>query len=193
MNERGVFMKKTIALVLIVALCCPMFGCSGKMTPVENFLLATKKMDFAAMKAEVLPDETLGSFYLKLQRASSLSEDSLRVLRDLYSLVQYTMGEISSEEGGEKTVSVTLKIPDMERIRTLSEAQILVSGDSAEDVVEDMLANGSVSKSMMKEYTFAVKITEADGGWKIPFGDKANAAFAEALALAEMIDFFDLR
>ena len=186
-------MKKIMALLLIAGICCSLFGCVGKMTPVENFLLAVKKMDLAAMKTELTPDETTGSFYLKLQSLRASDAESLRVIRDLYALVQYTMGETAAAQNGAKTVSVTLKVPDMERIRSLAEAQNLVSGDSTEKIVGDMIANGSVTKSMMKEYSFAVKITETDGVWRIPYGDKENAAFAEALALADMIDFFHLR
>jgi hypothetical protein len=44
---------------------------------------------------------------------------------------------------------------------------------------------------MMKEYTVSVKMTESDGVWKIPYGDKENVDFVKALALAEMIDFMN--
>lgn len=180
-------MKKTIALILIVAIGCSLTGCFQQMTPVENFLLAIKKMDLAAMRAEMVPDETAGSAYRKLGNAD-LNEESLQALGELYSLVQYKMGEVSSD-GDVKTVSVTLKVPDMERIRSLAMTQILVSGDTAATVIGGMLADGSVSQNMMKEYTLSVKMTETDGVFKIPYGDKENAAFAKALAIAEMIDF----
>ena len=182
-------MKKWIACILIVALSCSLFGCISKMTAVENFLLATVKMDLPAMQAEMVPDESAGSVYMKLQNAD-LSDESLTALRGLYSLVQYTIGETSSE-GAEKYVSVTVKAPDMERIRSLAAAQILVSGNSADELIGDMLEDGSISGNMMKEYSVSVKMTETDGEWKIPYGDKANAEFAKILSLAEMIDFLN--
>ncbi len=180
-------MKKTVAFLLIVAISCLMFGCLEKMTPVENFLLATGKMDFSAMRGELIPDEATGSLYRKLEQADP-DEEALQVLRDLYSLVQYQIGE-SSSDGKKKTVSLTLKVPDMERIRSLATAQTLVSGDSAAAVVGEMLADGSVAKNMMKEYSLSVTMTETDGAFKIPYGDKENADFAKALSIAEMIDF----
>ncbi len=180
-------MKKWIACVLIVALSCSLFGCLAKMTAVENFLVAAGKMDPAAMRAELMPDEKTGSLYRKLQDAD-LTEEALTVLRDLYALVQYTMGETSAESNGEKTVTVTMRVPDMERIRSLVLAETLVSGNSAAKILGDMLAEGKIAQNMMKEYAVSVKMTESDGAWKIPYGDKENAEFAKALSLAEMMD-----
>lgn len=180
-------MKKTIAFVLIVAISCSLFGCMAKMTPVENFLLATKEMDIASMRAEIVPDETVGSLARKLENAD-IDEESLQALKAIYALVQYTVGEISTE-GNVKKVAVTLKAPDMERIRVLTSTQILVSGDTASAVIGEMVEDGSVSKSMMKEYSVSVKMIQTDGVWLIPCGDKENADFVNALAIAEMIEF----
>lgn len=183
-------MKKWIACILVIAFSCSLFGCLAKMTAVESFLLATGKMDFAAMRAELVPDEKAGSMYTKLQKVN-LDEETLGVLTEFYSLMQYTIGESSSEAAGEQTVAITLKVPDVERILSLAKAQILVSGDSAASILEDMLSDGSISKSMMKDYSLSVKMTETDGGWKIPYGDKENADFVKALSLAEMLDFIN--
>ena len=184
-------MKKWIACILIVAMSCSLFGCLAKMTPVENFLLATVKMDFASMQNEIVPDEKMGSFYLKLRNLKQTDEEAVRVLKELYSFVKYTIGETVSVGENEQKVSLTLKVPDMEKIRSLANAQILVSGDSAYVVVSNMIANGSISDSLVKEYSFSVKITKTENGWKIPYGDKENADFVKALALAEMIDFMN--
>ena len=184
-------MKKWIACLLIVAMSCSLFGCFAKMTPVENFLLATAKMDFTSMQNEIVPDEKMGSFYLKLQNLKQPDEEAVRVLKELYSFVKYTMGETVSVSETEQKVSVTLKVPDMEKIRSLANAQILVSGDSAYAVVGNMIEKGSISDSMIKEYSFSVKVTKTENGWKIPYGDKENADFVQALALAEMIDFMN--
>ena len=184
-------MKKWIACILIVAMSCSLFGCLAKMTPVENFLLATVKMDFASMKNEIVPDEKTGSFYLKLQNLKNTDEDAIRVLKELYSFVKYTMGETVSVSENEQKVSLTLRVPDMDKIRTLASAQILVSGDSAHAVIGHMIESGLISENVIKEYSFSVKMTKTESGWKIPYGDKENADFVKALALAEMIDFMN--
>ena len=183
-------MKKLMAFVLIVALCAALSGCMAKMTPAESFLLAIRKMDLAAMRAELTPDEKVGSLYMKLQNAD-LNEETQAALRKLYSLVQYTVGDISSVGKGVQTVSLTLRVPDTERIRSLIAAQVLVLGESPASILENMLSDGSVSQNMMKEYSVSVKMTEEDGGWKIPYGDKENADFVKALSVAEMIDFLN--
>ena len=183
-------MKKLVAFILVICLACALFGCAATMTPVENFLVATEKMDFSAMKAELVPDERVGSFYLKLKNMNPLTEGSVEALKSLYGYMEYTMGETSPAENGAKTVSVKIKIPDVERILTLAKAQLLVSGESAESIIMAMIDDGSV-KNTLKEATFTVKMTETDGVWKIPYGDKENADFVKALSLAEMIDFMD--
>ena len=181
-------MKKIIAFMLAVCVLFSLTGCSGSMTSAERFLLAVKKMDFAAMKNELIPDEAFGSFYLKLD--ADLEEDSVLVLRNLYALAQYSIGEISEENANEKTVEITLKTPDVKRICDQVRAKVMASADSAEQIVGEMIADGSVGKTMMTEGTFTVKMKKTDGQWKIPFEDEANQAFAEALAIDDMMDFF---
>ncbi|MBQ3489023.1 MAG: hypothetical protein IJA86_00350 [Clostridia bacterium] len=181
-------MKKIIAFVLVLCSICMLAGCSGKMTSAENFLLAVKKMDFSAMKNELVPDDKIGSLYSKLD--SDLGEESLLTLRNLYALTQYTIEEISEESGGEQSVKILLKVPDIEKICDHTRVQAMVSADSAEKIVGDMIANGSVAKTMMVEETFFIKMKKEDGVWKIPYADAENKAFAKALAIENMIDFF---
>ena len=182
-------MKKIIAFILTVCiLLFSLAGCSGSMTSAEKFLLAVKKMDFSAMKNEMVPDETFGSLYLKLDTVPA--EDSVSALRDLYSLVQYSMGEITEESADEKTVEITLKTPDIKRICEQTRAKVMASSDSAENIVGAMISDGSIAKTMMTEMTVSVKMTKTDGEWKIPFGDKENKTFADALAIDDMMDFF---
>jgi hypothetical protein len=181
-------MKKIIAFMLAVCVLFSLTGCSGSMTSAERFLLAVKKMDFAAMKNELVPDETFGSFYLKLD--TKPEEDSVLALRNLYALIQYSIGEISEENADEKTVEVTLKTLDAKRICDQTRAKVMASAKSAEQIVGEMISDGSVAKTMMTEGTFTVKMKKTDGEWKIPFEDAENKAFAEALAIDDMIDFF---
>lgn len=181
-------MKKIIAFALAVCVLFSLTGCSESMTSAERFLLAVKKMDFAAMKTELVADETFGSFYLKLD--TKPEEDSLLTLRNLYALVQYSIGEISEETADEKTVEITLKALDVKRICDQVRAKVMASAKTAEQIVGEMIADGSVAKTMMTESTFSVKMKKMDGEWKIPFEDAENKAFAEALAIDDMMDFF---
>ena len=181
-------MKKIITFMLAVCILFSLAGCSGSMTSAEKFLLAVKKMDFSAMKNEMVPDETFGSLYLKLDTAPA--EDSVLALRNLYSLVQYSMGEITEESANEKTVEITLKTPDVKRICEQTRAKVMASSDSAENIVGTMISDGSIAKTMMTEIRVSVKMTKTDGEWKIPFGDKENKEFADALAIGDMMDFF---
>ena len=183
-------MKKMLALVLVLCMCSALFGCASAMTPAEKFLMAVRKADFSAMKAELVSDEKVGSFYLKLQNMSALNEEATAALVDLYSLMEYTIEETSSEKDGVKTAAVKIKIPDMARILSLAEAQMFVSAASPAAIIGEMISNGSVQKTM-KELSFTVKMTQTDGAWKIPYGDKENAELVKALALAELIDFMD--
>ncbi|MBR5187872.1 MAG: hypothetical protein IKW18_05320 [Clostridia bacterium] len=179
-------MKKIIALLLAVWMLFSLTGCSEGMTSAENFLLAVKKMDFEAMKNELVPDQKLGSLYLKLD--SDVDETALSALKNLYALAQYTIGEISEEGSAEKTVEVTLKIPDMERIREQARAKVMVSAETAEKIVGDMIADGSISKTMIVESTFSVKMVKTEDGWKIPYAE--NKDLAKALSIENMIEFF---
>ena len=181
-------MKKIIVFLLTLSILFTLVGCSGNMTSAERFLLAVKKMDFSAMKNELLPDQKVGSLYLKLDSAPA--EDSLLTLRNLYALVKYTVGEISEESNGVQTVEITLKVPDMERICSLAKVHAMGSGESAETIVGNMIADGSVTQGMMLEKTVSVKMVAEDGICKIPYANTENKAFAEALAIEAMIDFF---
>ena len=182
-------MKKIIALVLAVWMVFSLTGCSENMTSAERFLLAVKQMDFTAMKNELIPETKLGSLYVKLDSGLSLEEESMRALCDLYALVRYSVGEITEESGKEKTVEITLKLPDMQRIRDQVKAKVMVSAETAEKIVGDMLADGTIEKTLIQESTFSVKMIRTDDGeWKIPYEENKN--FAEALAIENMIDFF---
>ena len=181
-------MKKIIAFMLAVCVLFSLTGCSGTMTSAERFLVAVKKMDFAAMKNELVPDETFDSLYLKLD--TKLEEDTVLALRNLYNLVQYSIGEISEEQADEKTVEITLKVPDMKRICDQTKAKVMATANTAENIVGNMIADGSIAKTMMTENTFTVKLKKTDGEWKIPFEDAENKAFAEALVIDDMMNFF---
>lgn len=182
-------MKKIIALVLAVWMIFSLSGCSENMTSAERFLLAVKKMDFASMKNELVADEKLGSLYWKLDSDLALEEESQIALRNLYALVRYTMGEISEENTTEKTVEITLKVPDMKRIREQVKAKVMASSGTAETIVGEMISDGTIEKTMILESTISVKMTKTDDGeWKIPYA--ANKNLAGALAIEDMIDFF---
>jgi hypothetical protein len=88
-------------------------------------------------------------------------------------------------------VEISVKLPDMEKILSLAKMQILVTAESAEQVVRTMLANGTIAKTMMKQSDFHVKMTEnADGEFLIDRNDEENKAFFDAIALENMMTFF---
>jgi hypothetical protein len=160
------------------------------MSPVENALIAVKNMDVEAFCSCMTSDSAT-----MLSRITSavggLGDEERDTLKSLYGLIRYTMGEESAEKDGTKTVSVTVKIPDMARIRTLAEKKILVSAEPANAVISEMLTSGEIEGYYMLDMTLEIALKEEDGKWLIPYTTKANADFVDALYLAEMTAFFE--
>ncbi|MBQ8496811.1 MAG: hypothetical protein IJ489_05060 [Clostridia bacterium] len=174
-------MKKLMAMVLAAVLAFTLCSCSVKMTAAENYLIALKKMDAEGMKAAVDAEELLDI----LNRAS---DEEREALKKLYAPIQYTVGE-QTEEDGARFVSLTLKVPDMARLIELVKKQILVSAETAEKVISDMIDDGTVAKTMMIEKTVSVKMIEKNGEWVIAVADEANDAFMQTIALTETVSF----
>lgn len=174
-------MKKIVAMLLAAVLAFSLCACSAQMTAAENYLIALKKMDREGMKAALDTEASLGI----LDRTS---DEENAVLQKLYASLQYTIGE-QTEEDGARFVSVTLKTVDAQRLIELVKKQILVSADSAEKAVSDMIDSGAVAKTMTIEKTVSVKMIEKDGAWVIAAEDAANAEFMNTVALSEMASF----
>ena len=179
-------MKKIVCLFLAAVLMFAFCSCSSEMTAAEDFLIALKQMNIDAMKQELIPETEAGSLYTKLD--TSLTEAERAVLQKLYGLTQYTVGEVIEEDGA-RFVSMTLKTPNAKRIAELADKQILVSAESAENIVSDMIDGGTVAKTLMTEKTVSVKMTEKDGAWLVDYEAAENAAFRETLAISEILNF----
>lgn len=183
-------MKRLLSICLIFCFAVSLSACSGDMSPVENALIAVKSMDMEAFSSYMTSDSEavlsriIGAF------KTSVSVEEQETMKSLYALIRYTMGEESSVAGGTKTVTVTAKIPDMARVRTLAEKKILVSAETANSVISEMLASGEITSHYMLDVTWQIVVREEDGKWLIPYSDKANDAFVSALYLAEMTAFF---
>ena len=176
-------MKKIVCLLLAMVFLTVLCGCSTQMTAVENYLIALKKADMNGMETALTSSDTTQSALF-----NHLNEDEKAALQSLYALIQYTIGEVAEEKDA-KFVDVTLKIPNMQKILSLAEKQMLVTAESGEQIIREMVGDGTVTKTLMTEMTVSVKMTQASGVWKIARDDNENRAFFDAIALTNMMQF----
>lgn len=183
-------MKRLLLLCLVFCMALGCFGCADGMSPVEHALIAIQAMDVDTFSSYMSSDsDTLFSRMRKTYQ-EDIHEQKRDTLRSLYGLLRYTMGEEAAVSNGVKTIAVTVTLPDMTRVRTLAEKRILVSAETAESVVREMLDSGEIEKGYMIEAVWQVKLVEEDGEWRIAYSDKANDAFVSDLYLSEMLTFF---
>lgn len=160
------------------------------MSPVENALIAVKSMDINAFASCMTADSETSLSRIVASFDSDLSEEEKETMKKLYGLIRYTMGEETSVSEDTKTITVSVKIPDMARVRTLAEKKILVSAETANDVLSAMLENGEIASYYMLDVTWQIVMKKKDGKWRISYADKANEPFVSALYLTEMTSFF---
>lgn len=183
-------MKRLISVCLILCFVVSFSACSNQMNPAENALIAIKNMDMDAFFSCMTADSETALSRIRGMYDTDISTDERETLRSLYGLIRYTMGEEIEGADGTKTVSVSVKLPDMARVKTLAEKKILVSASTANDAVSEMLASGEIEKNYMLEAVWTIKLNEEDGAWRIDYADKANEAFVADLYLSEMFAFF---
>lgn len=183
-------MKRLLSVCLVLCFVVSFSACGAKMTPVEEALIAVKALDAEAFSACMTSDSETALSRIVSTVKTDISEEERATLQSLYGLIRYTMGEESEAMNGAKTVKVTVKLPDMARVRTLAEKKILVSAETANAVVSEMLTSGEIEQNYMLETVWEIKMTEEDGKWLIPYTDHANDAFASGLYLLEMLMFF---
>lgn len=184
-------MKKAVSLILLIAMLVLMTCCSSGTTPVEAFLLAARKMDTVKMEALMTSDSAAMAARIK-EYADSLDSEKRAVLISLYSELKYTISEESEAENGTKTVLVELTIPDMAAVKSFAEAKMAVSGESAYEIVDRMLSDGTVSGSYMREKKLTITMRLQDEEWLIPYSESENGELVTALSLVEMLRFFAL-
>ena len=114
------------------------------------------------------------------------------MLVSLYSKLRYTISKETETETGTKTVLVELTIPDMAAVKAFAEAKMAVSGESAHEIVEMMINDGTVSGSYMTEKKITVLMKSEDGNRRIPYSESENGELVTALSLVEMLRFFAL-
>jgi hypothetical protein len=160
------------------------------MSPIENALIAVKSMDMNAFASYMTSDSEASLSRVVTSFETGLTEEEKGTMRNLYSLIRYTMGEEVPLSEDTKAVTVSVKIPDMARVRTLTEKKILVSAETANEVISGMLESGEIAGYYMLDTTWQIMVKKEDGKWKISYADKANEPFVSALYLAEMTAFF---
>lgn len=188
-------MKKSVALLLVMAMLFSFAGCMTQhYSYAEDFLIAARTLDFDAMSTYVVLPTTSSSvpFAQEKHYAAMLDEQEKSALISLYSMLQYTMGDVSIMEDYAKSVAVTLKIPDFERIRSLVQAKLLVSGASASEIVREMIEDGTIAKIYMTEKKIQIGMmkSESDDEFYISYNERDNAALIEAFSFIEMLRFF---
>ena len=189
-RKDGLYLKRLISVCLILCFVVSFSACSNQMNPAENALIAIKNMDMDAFFSCMTADSETALSRIRGMYDTDISTDERETLRSLYGLIRYTMGEEIEGADRTKTVSVSVKLPDMARVKTLAEKKILVSASTANDAVSEMLASGEIEKNYMLEAVWTIKLNEEDGAWRIDYADKANEAFVADLYLSEMFAFF---
>ncbi len=180
-------MKKILSICLIFCVIFGVVSCADNMNPAENALIAIKSLDVDAFYSYMTSDADSARV---LDAYGNLNESERETLKKLYGLIQYTVEKETEEGNGQKTVSLTVKHPDMARVRTLADKKILVSAETAEAVVSVMLESGEIAGYYMAEEVFDVVLKKEDDTWKVAYREKANEAFFEMLYLVEMFTFF---
>ncbi len=179
-------MKKLLSLLLTVCLLlAALTACSDGMSAAENALISLKDMDMEAF-ASFMTSDSDAELSRICATYEGLDEAEKATLKRVYGQLRYTMGETSEEANGKKTVSVTVKLPDIAKLRTLANAQI-VFGKTANESVTELLDKGTAE---IREITWEIALAEENGAWLVVYTEKANAAFLADLGLSELIGFF---
>ncbi|MBQ9748244.1 MAG: hypothetical protein IJV98_05615 [Clostridia bacterium] len=171
-----------LALCLILAL---MSGCTERMSAAESALIAVKEMDLAALSSCVTP-ETQAQITRMQRTYEGLDETERATLVRLYAQIRYTIVGTTDTADGGRTVTVTAKLPDMSRVRTLANAQI-VFGKTANESVTEILDGG---KADVRDVTWEIVLAKHDGEWLVCYDEKINGAWIADLGLTEMLAFF---
>ncbi len=164
-----------------------MVSCMETMNPAENALIAVKSLDIDAFYGYMTSD---ADSMRVCDAYEKLSQTERETLKTLYGLIQYTVVKESAVSNGMKTVEMTIKHPDMERVRTLADKKILVSAETAEAVILTMLESDEIAGHYMLSESFEIVLKEENGKWKVAYQEKENQAFLEMFYLSEMFSFF---
>ena len=179
-------MKRLLSLLLVLCLgIVGMSSCADRVTVAEDALLAVKAMDLEMLSSCVTPDTKTAVTRL-CDSYGNLNAEEKETLTRLYAMLRYTMGETVDTANDMKTVTVEVTLPDISRLRSLANAQI-VFGKTANESVTELLDGGTVE---MRELTWEIVITKTDDVWQVIYDEKTNGAWIRDLGLSEMLAFF---
>ncbi len=178
-------MKKVVSLLLVLCLTLGFSACADGMNAAEKALIALKKMDLETY-ASCMTSDADAEMSRILAAYNGLDEEEKETLVRVYSLLRYTIADTETERGSERVVSVAVKLPDIARLRTLSNAQI-VFGKTANESVNEIL---DAQTAEMRETTWEITLVQQDGEWLIVYDEKVNGPLIQDLGLYELISFF---
>lgn len=184
-------MKKVVSLLFLLSVLLLFACCTAEASPAEAFLSAVKECDIDAM-SEWMTSETASVGDRLREYDGQLDFEERETRKRLYANLSYTIDGEEQTDGGGRTVTVKLIIPDMERILEYANAQILVSGGTANEVIAQMLDDGTVAEDCMTEETIGIHFEQQDGSLHIPYSEMKNAELVRLLSLEEVFRFFAL-
>ena len=170
-------MKKIFAAIVAFALVFVLAACD-EVKPVDvfdKFVSCVRSCDADGAAARVT-ESSMGDRYFSLIRSADVG--GVEVLKDLYSLISYTVlsSDVESDEAGSeiivtekdtRTIKVKVKDPDFSRLMMLASAERAVSGLNCVDILEAMYNNGTAEKYVVTN-EFFVKVVMENGRWALP-------------------------
>lgn len=185
-------MKRAVSLLFLLSLLVLFACCSASASPADTFLTAAGEWKIDAM-TEMMTPETAASLGERLtEDKERLDPSKQEVLRRLYSHLSYTVESQTQASDGRWTFTIEVTIPDMQKILEYADAEILVSGETAGELITRMLDEGTIAQDFMTEETIDVLFEQRDGEWKIPYSETENTALVRLLSLDETLRFFVL-
>ncbi len=184
-------MKKIVSLIFLLSALMLFVCCTAEESPVEMFLAAVGRYDIDTM-ANMMTQDTAASGERLAEYDRQLELEERDTLRRLYSCLVYTVEQETEPTENTRMVRVNVSAPDMEKILTYAEAEVLVSGGTAEDIVHEMLDDGMIAESCMTEKTVDILFEKQNDRWLIPYSEEANAGLVKLLSMDVVLRFFIL-
>ena len=119
-------MKKIVFLIFLLSALMLFVCCTAEESPVEMFLAAVGRYDIDTM-ANMMTQDTAASGERLSEYDRQLELEERDTLRRLYSCLVYTVEQETEPTENTRMVRVNVSAPDMEKILTYAEAEVLVS------------------------------------------------------------------
>lgn len=176
-------MKKILSLLLIACVLLSMTACADDLGAAEEALNAVKKMDLDTFVSCMTSNADMSRL---LANYDMLDEEEKQTLIRLYGEIRYTL-EADKDltlANGSVVRTFNVKIPDIARVRTLANAQI-VFGKTANEAVAEIIDRENVD---MRSVTWQILMQKENGEWRV--AAIGNDAWIKDLGLSELIAFF---